>query len=273
MSLPSMVVLDLDGTVVPYSYHDAPPSERVVKAVGRVLEAGVPVVVATGRAVWSALPTIRRLGLHGIELVTSNGAVVYDADSDTVLYAETVDVAPAAAALTAARDGLEFAVERGVEGFFVTPGFGAEFDHELVGRGTLAELVAAPTTRMVCRLPAARQTPEIWSWQSQEALALATSVLDPREYSIETGYSGWIDIAAPGVTKGTGAQRLAERLGVDPAGALAIGDGTNDLALFAWAGRSVAMGQANDRVKRAAGEVTATIDEDGVALVLESLVD
>lgn len=273
MNLPSMVVLDLDGTVVPYSFHDAPPSERVVKAVARVVDAGVPVVVATGRAVWSALPTVRRLGLHGIELVTSNGAVVYDADSQTVLHAETVDVAPAARALTSARDGLEFAVERGVEGFLVTSGFGAEFDHELVGRGSLAELVADPTTRMVCRLPAATETPDIWAAQSRAALALATSVLDATQYSIETGYSGWIDIAAPGVTKGTGAQRLAERLGVDPRRALAIGDGTNDLALFAWAGRSVAMGQANERVRRAADEVTGTVEEDGVALVLESLVD
>lgn len=266
-----MVVLDLDGTVVPYSYHDAPPSQRVVTAIARMVDAGVPVVVATGRAVWSALPTTQRLGLHGIELVASNGAMVYDAESATVLHASTVDVAPAAAALIAARDDLEFAVEVGTAGFLVTAGFGAEFDHELVGRGALAELVAAPTTRMVCRLPAARETPDLWAAQSRAALALATSVLDPARYSVETGYSGWIDIAAPGVDKGSGAQILAERLGVDPATALAIGDGTNDLAMFRWAGRAVAMGQASDRVKAAAGEVTGTVDEDGVALVLESL--
>ena len=50
-----------------------------------------------------------------------------------------------------------------------------------------------------------------------------------------------------------------------------MGDGRNDVEMLAWAGRGVAMGQAVPEVQAAADEVTASVDEDGVALVLENL--
>ena len=50
---------------------------------------------------------------------------------------------------------------------------------------------------------------------------------------------------------------------------IAFGDMPNDLPMLAWAGRSVAMGNAHDEVLSAADEVTATHDEYGVAQVLE----
>jgi hydroxymethylpyrimidine pyrophosphatase-like HAD family hydrolase len=45
----------------------------------------------------------------------------------------------------------------------------------------------------------------------------------------------------------------------------------NDLPLLAWAGRSVAMGNAHPAVKEVADEVALTNDEDGVAVYLEKL--
>jgi hydroxymethylpyrimidine pyrophosphatase-like HAD family hydrolase len=41
--------------------------------------------------------------------------------------------------------------------------------------------------------------------------------------------------------------------------------------MFEWVGDAVAMGQSPDRVKAAAHRVTATADDDGAAVVLESL--
>jgi hydroxymethylpyrimidine pyrophosphatase-like HAD family hydrolase len=50
---------------------------------------------------------------------------------------------------------------------------------------------------------------------------------------------------------------------------LAAGDGDNDRAMLRWAGHGVAMGQAPAEVKADADEVTATVVDDGLALVLE----
>ena len=51
---------------------------------------------------------------------------------------------------------------------------------------------------------------------------------------------------------------------------LAIGDGRNDLEMFAWAGRAVAMGQAVVEVREAADHVTAPVDEHGAAIELDT---
>ena len=46
----------------------------------------------------------------------------------------------------------------------------------------------------------------------------------------------------------------------------------NDLPMLAWAGRAVAVANAHPEVLALADEVTASNDDDGVALVLERLV-
>ena len=78
-----------------------------------------------------------------------------------------------------------------------------------------------------------------------------------------------LEITARGVTKGTGARTLMDAIGVEPARAVAFGDGGNDLPLAAACGRFVAMGNADDEVKAQATEVCAPVWEDGVALWIE----
>lgn len=53
---------------------------------------------------------------------------------------------------------------------------------------------------------------------------------------------------------------------------MAIGDERNDLAMFAFAGTSVAMGNGNDLAKQAADYVTSSNDEDGIAQAMEKFV-
>lgn len=50
---------------------------------------------------------------------------------------------------------------------------------------------------------------------------------------------------------------------------IAFGDNFNDLDMLEYAGLSVAMGNAPDEIKQIAKEVTATNNEDGIALILE----
>jgi hydroxymethylpyrimidine pyrophosphatase-like HAD family hydrolase len=52
---------------------------------------------------------------------------------------------------------------------------------------------------------------------------------------------------------------------------IAFGDMPNDLPLLAWAGRAIAVANAHPEVLDAVDEVTASNDDDGVALVLETL--
>lgn len=82
----------------------------------------------------------------------------------------------------------------------------------------------------------------------------------------------YLDITAPRANKGDGVAALAAALGVDLARTLVIGDQMNDLAMFARAGLSVAMGNGPEVVKAAASHVTGANDADGVAQAIDDFV-
>ena len=72
--------------------------------------------------------------------------------------------------------------------------------------------------------------------------------------------------------KGRALLHLAERLGVPAADTLAFGDSSNDLSMLKAVGTGVAMGNASEEVRAACDAVTATNEEDGVAVYLERYV-
>ncbi len=82
----------------------------------------------------------------------------------------------------------------------------------------------------------------------------------------------FLELLNPKVNKGQGLKELCERLKIAPEEVMAIGDERNDLAMFAFAGTSVAMGNGNDLVKQAADYVTSSNDEDGIAQAIEKFV-
>ena len=89
------------------------------------------------------------------------------------------------------------------------------------------------------------------------------------EYAI--GWTAWLDMAAPGVSKASALEEIREHLGIEQGNTVAVGDGFNDTEMLQWAGVGVAMGQAPQGVKDAADTVTASVYEDGTVLVLGSL--
>ena len=70
-------------------------------------------------------------------------------------------------------------------------------------------------------------------------------------------------------SKATALEMLAKKYGIKQEEVIAIGDGFNDLPMIEWAGLGIAMENASETVKECADEVTASNDEDGVALVIE----
>jgi Cof subfamily protein (haloacid dehalogenase superfamily) len=81
----------------------------------------------------------------------------------------------------------------------------------------------------------------------------------------------YLDITAPVANKGDGITFLANAFDVPLDQVAVIGDQANDLAMFARAGLSIAMGQAPDEVKGKAKLVTTANDEDGVAAAISEI--
>ncbi|MDQ3202312.1 MAG: HAD hydrolase family protein, partial [Pseudomonadota bacterium] len=79
----------------------------------------------------------------------------------------------------------------------------------------------------------------------------------------------YLDVTALLANRGEALATLAKHLGVPLLQTAAMGDGGNDPPMFYRAGLSIAMGQAEDAVKRQADVVTAANTEDGAAQAIE----
>ena len=75
-----------------------------------------------------------------------------------------------------------------------------------------------------------------------------------------------------GENKARGMAVVLEAIGLKREDSIAIGDSVNDLDMIRWAGLGVAMGNAEDEVKAAAGEITASCGEGGIADMLRKYV-
>jgi Cof subfamily protein (haloacid dehalogenase superfamily) len=83
----------------------------------------------------------------------------------------------------------------------------------------------------------------------------------------------FLEFASPKVTKAAGLDFLSQHLGFAREHTVAFGDGENDIELVDWAGYGVAVANAEARVKEVADLVCPSVDEEGVAQILEAYLD
>ncbi|KPI33468.1 Haloacid dehalogenase domain protein hydrolase type 3 [Actinobacteria bacterium OV450] len=84
---------------------------------------------------------------------------------------------------------------------------------------------------------------------------------------------GFVELVPPGTGKSEALRWLCAETGVDPAEAVAVGDGLNDLSMLHLAGLGAAPANAPEEVRRAAGLVLPSNDEDAVATLVALLLD
>ncbi|WP_302602176.1 Cof-type HAD-IIB family hydrolase [uncultured Ruminococcus sp.] len=82
----------------------------------------------------------------------------------------------------------------------------------------------------------------------------------------------FLEIMPFGVTKGSMLPMLLEKLGFTNEEMIAFGDNYNDITMIGYAGLGVAMGNAEEDVKKIANYVCESNDDDGVAKTLEKYV-
>jgi Cof subfamily protein (haloacid dehalogenase superfamily) len=271
MQRPRLVASDVDGTLLDPTDQI---SERNRAAVHRVLAAGVPFVLVTGRPPRWIPPICQQLGHAGLA-VCSNGAALYDAANDQVTHTVTLDpmqLRDAAEVVATALPGAKLAVElptgsatmNGADQFLAEPGYTHPWPGADSANAPRDVLLGRPAIKLLVRQPHASS--DVMATAVRELLGAQSRAQLDITYS--TGY-GLIELSAPGVTKGAGLARLAAELGIAPAEVLALGDMPNDLSMLRWAGCGVAMANAHPAVLEAADEITAGNSEDGLALILE----
>ena len=259
-----LIGLDIDGTLV---HDDGYLSPEVVREVKRVNGLGHEVIIATGRAAANAVPVVKDLGFEQGFIVSSNGAVTVQLDSEHPKGFQMTDVVTfdPAEVLTQLIEHLpeaHFAVED-VDGSYR---FHRPFPTYALGdqnfETPLEQLMHHPVSRVVVLSP---------QHDVDEFLGLISKIgLASVSYAI--GYTAWLDISPKGVSKASALEVQRQRLGIANHQVLVMGDGRNDIEMFEWAknsgGLAFAMGHAPEEVQLAATNVTSSVTDDGVARVL-----
>ena len=248
---PRLVALDVDGTMVD---HDNEMTAEVRDAIRAVHDAGVEVVISTGRSVPGVLNAADKLDLDG-DAVASNGSVVMSYRPVEILHQVTFDASEAVTRIVEQLPDALVAVEEIGVGYRVSKPFpSGEINGDMTVH-PIEDLIAEPVTRVIIRSPE----------HSAEDFHRIVADLGLADTNYYVGYTAWLDLAPEGVSKASGLEVLCERRGLTAADVLAVGDGNNDIEMLRWAGRGVAMGQAPDSVKAVADAVTGPIEADGLA--------
>lgn len=260
-----MICLDVDGTLV---NHDGEMSRAVKDSARAVVAAGHEVVISTGRSLEATLPVIRMLGIENGHAVCCNGGVTARIDTSLedgyeVVERKTFDPRPALLALQEWLPTAKYALEDDEGRFLSTERFQDASFGVVAEPVTLDKMLEATAVRLV-----------VFSTDSTaEEFGEAVGSIGLSGVTYSVGWTAWLDIAAEGVTKASGLETLRERRGFGIERTVAVGDGRNDIEMLSWAGRGVAMGQAPEEVKAVADEIAADVDSDGLAVVLQGILE
>ena len=272
--LPRLLAVDLDGTLLT-------PDRRIgagdADALRRSVDAGVVVLVATGRGLHTARPVLEALPVPAYAAL-HNGALMLD-PSGAELWRVAMQPRPVAAALPLVRAaGLHPMLYAGVAGAgggdvtLVLEREARESPHTqdyLRTKGPILELVE--DVAAAC----ARGVLGIVSFGPRDSVAAAATAVGRLNGKVESWWSpsttsgaDLFEALAPGGAKGCALRRLTERLGFTPEEVMAIGDNNNDLDMLRYAGTAVAMANATPEARAAAHFVTSANTADGVAHAL-----
>lgn len=255
-----MIASDIDGTLL---RSDGSMSARTAAALGAAEDAGLLVVLCTGRPPRWMRPIAEATGHHGLA-VCANGALVYDLHTETVVEEFPIDVEVAreiTALLRAKLPEVSFAVERAA-GMWHEPSYVPIAPHE-VTQAELEHLLAEPMAKLIAKHP---------GMTAAELHDVAHDLVGDLA-KVALTYSGGtiLEMSAAGITKAFALEALARERGIDASEAIAFGDMLNDIPLLEWAGRGIAVANAHPDVLAVADEVCASNDDDGPATVIEAV--
>lgn len=273
-----LLAIDIDGTLV-NSRDELTSATR--QALARAAGAGIHVVIATGRRYSRTLHLVEPLRID-VPLVTASGALVKDPRNHRTLYRADFQrqvLCDALAIINRCGYDTVLCADTYTEGFdyycarrHVENPQLAEYLELNADCGRLwPELVTDPPPKVFSAFTMgskARMRQLEVKLQRELPGRLYTHVLRSPRY---TGFM--CELSRAGATKWSAIRRLAADWGIEQRSICAVGDDVNDVPMIRAAGLGVAMGNALPEVKAAADRIAPTQDEDGLAEVVNWLLE
>lgn len=253
-----LIALDLDGTLLDSREEISPRNRRAIRAA---LAAGIRIVLVTGRGADTPIRVSKELGLN-LPIICCHGALTKDFLANRTLGHVPVPLQYAKPMVEyAEREGLSVAL------------YSEEFFYRLEGSKLFMDDMRGPAWREVRTFADVMHTaPTFIRFLGEHSVQSMQ-----REFGdlpLHFKYESWLDFVECAVTsreatKARALARLCADFQIPSENVMAIGDSRNDVPMLRWARLGVAMGNAQPEVRQAVRHVTASNDEDGVAIAIE----
>jgi Cof subfamily protein (haloacid dehalogenase superfamily) len=255
-----LVASDIDGTLL---RSDDTVSQRTKTAVQALTDAGHTFALATGRPLRWVGPIADLLGHQGLA-VAANGALVIDMRTGEILHETLLHPHVSLQIVDALLDkvpGVSFAVD-GLDRFGHDLRYKPRWPVPAPVIAPIHELIGEPFVKLLVRAD---------PMNGDRLLELCAQAIGENGRATRSTADALIEITAPGTGKESALAWIAAQRGIAQADCVAFGDMLNDLGMLAWAGLGVAMANSHSHVLNIADEITASNDDDGVAIVIERL--
>ena len=265
-----LIASDVDGTMLP---RGGTISKSLRDAIAACRARGIPFIIASGRWIGAMGDVIEQSGVDGQPMIIANGAAIVASDG-TPLREWTLDDGDARRIYDILRryDVQINGYNRGALYCLNTAALkrrSAMIDSYIGGRGhrlVLEDRAAfeAEGLHNVYKLEALSEDPAIIGAvrMAVQDCGLTVTHSSPRN----------VEIMAPGGNKGAALRWLADYYGIPAEACMAFGDNMNDCDLLRAAGWPVAMGNAEDALRRMARIVAPADVDDGVARTINTYV-
>ncbi len=262
-----MIVLDLDDTLL---RDDQTISDRTKESLLKVQEAGVKVVLASGRPTYGMEWVAKELKLdhYGSYILSFNGSKIINCKTNEEKYSRTLSSETVHHLYDLSqREGVGILT-------YLEDSIIIEEDNEFA---TIESELTGLPVKVVSSFKETIKEPVVKALMLKEANELKKvekklqKELDG-ELSVMRSKPFFLEFTQLGVTKGASLDHLIKPMGIKSEEVIAIGDSYNDLTMIEFAGLGVAMGNAPDDIKDKANYVAASNMEDGVAEVIEKFV-
>lgn len=264
-----LLVLDVDGTLL---NDEREISKRTLAALLKVQQMGVRIVLASGRPTYGLMPLAKtlELGNYGGFVLSYNGCQIIKAQNGEILFERRINPEMLPYLEKKARKN-SFAIFTYHDDTLITD----SPDNEYIKNEALLNNLkiiredefstAIDFAPCKCMLVSDKEKALIGleqHWEKRLAGTLDAFRSEPY----------FLEVVPCGVNKANTLGALLEHLGVTREEVIAVGDGVCDVTMLQLAGMGVAMGHSQDSVKVCADYVTASNEEDGVALAVEKLI-
>lgn len=265
-------VCDMDGTLL---NSEGIITEENQKALKKLEQSGVEVILASGRVGPMIRPFGKQLNLKG-HIISCNGGLITDEKNGEILYKNIMDK-------VIVMEIINYCINHNMNFLVYSPDLVFSNENNSLAKKyeifneTLPYYLRFPIKYInednIKNIDNINILKILLICKDQKQVKLLENIFSKHDtLSVVSSANGLLDIMASNTSKGNALKFLSKKLNMNLENVIAFGDNYNDIEMLSCVGMPIAMGNSVDKLKITSKYVTRSNDESGIAYAINNLI-